>query len=639
MAKSPRENSKTLLELVTKVYDLFFGEKRDEAKKLISQIQQDFGDLEIDQKELDQKNAAGHTSLHIAGLIRKLCGNEDLFNFLIDKGATLGVEDKVDQGFEELSVRNEPKTILIIGKDVREDYLGGVNEKPWISVIRIDKPDEYNAKIAEIKLKMQEAAKQNHKAPITLVFDFHGVLKDNNFLIDLGGRLLSFYDFLMDLDIKSFSQAPLIIQVFSCHSGAFIAQTDKDDKSESHSFNSRQSMLRRAIPQGCFLVFNAGKYPVESNPVNRNIRQLIAHANQSLFADLVCKIASSPQTFKAIHKSKYGGVDIFKYSYLKRESIETQVAQGKPLLGLFKKHIQINIDNFASFYLRATLNAQRDDLLKYKENAKSIISEADIVESIKMNLVILIYKQNLQDLRYYVEFVIEELKKDGTIKDLVLDWGNLVEFACVNEDFEIIKFLSAKTSDINKKSKYGSSPLHAASQSGYVAAIDLLLSQGANIELESDNGLRPLHFACYSGSGLAIEFLLEKGANIHARTINDQSVFVFACNQNCHKRIVELILRKASEQFQQLTLPDVSQELTQNLQLFIRDIHDIIKKSDLDENIKKLLENFLQEKEQLLPTQEPSDWFLTDAKRPSASRVIDDQRNRDKTKCSPCNVQ
>ncbi|MES2677184.1 MAG: ankyrin repeat domain-containing protein [Pseudomonadota bacterium] len=621
MTKIPKE---TLLSLVKKVYDSFFGGNISGAKDLIFKIKEDFKENKFDQEDLVEKDAAGHTSLHIAGLIKKLFKNEDLFNFLIEKGAVLGDEDVLNQQVVQPSLSDKPRIILIVGSDVSEECLD-IGTKPWVTLVKMDQMsnlDEYKRLTKEIRIKMKEAAAQNSKAPITLVFDFHGSVEGDNFLIDAGNSRLSFFDFLVDLNIKNFALAPLIIQVFACRAGALIAQTNKDHKPEHHqdqALNIRQLELEKLIPRGCFLVFNAGKDSTQSDVVNLNIAQLIAYPNQTLFADSIYKIASSSDTFKIIHQLY--GIDVFKYSYLKTELIAGRIKQGKPLLPLFKKHIEDNIDRFAVFYLRATANLGRQELLQYKENAKKTIRKEDIVQTIKLNVFRLINKQNLEDLRYYVDVVIEQLKKEGISFDIdepVLG-TTILFYACEffgdEKSRDIVKFILSKKPDANKQCEDGSLALYAACQKGDSRLVKLLLDAGANPNLTIENGLTSLHIACTNAKCDVLSILLEGKANIYAR-VDGQSSIHFACDGG--QEAVKLILQKVS-QHQQLEASNPNPELSKNLTLFAQDVGDILSIPNLNQDIKKLLEDFLQN------SRPKNSWFITNPLNLSASRVVDGQ--------------
>ncbi len=64
---------------------------------------------------------------------------------------------------------------------------------------------------------------------------------------------------------------------------------------------------------------------------------------------------------------------------------------------------------------------------------------------------------------------------------------------------EVFHFLVERGADVTAKNNNGFSPLHLASQQGYVEAAHFLVKHGANATAQDNNGMTPLHLASRGG--------------------------------------------------------------------------------------------------------------------------------------------
>jgi ankyrin repeat protein len=120
------------------------------------------------------------------------------------------------------------------------------------------------------------------------------------------------------------------------------------------------------------------------------------------------------------------------------------------------------------------------------------------------------------------------------------------KFDAKNTDKELLKMMGLieHGADINVKDNkdgYGRTPLHQASSNGYIEAIKLLLSNGANLNVKDQWGGSPLHQCSYTGETEAIKLLLSKGADINARDASNETP-LHEASRNGKTEAVRLLL-------------------------------------------------------------------------------------------------
>lgn len=94
-----------------------------------------------------------------------------------------------------------------------------------------------------------------------------------------------------------------------------------------------------------------------------------------------------------------------------------------------------------------------------------------------------------------------------------------VLWAAENNKLDILNnFLEKNPELVHTRDKDGYTPLHRASYSGHLEAIDLLLKNGANIAAETEMGWQPLHSACKWNQANCALRLLQNGADINAKS-------------------------------------------------------------------------------------------------------------------------
>lgn len=119
--------------------------------------------------------------------------------------------------------------------------------------------------------------------------------------------------------------------------------------------------------------------------------------------------------------------------------------------------------------------------------------------------------------------------------------GALLHYAIFSGREKLAKWLIARGTDINAKTKTGWTPLHEAAGGGHTAMVDFLVSNGAVIDIKDKNGQSPLHLAAFIGDKNMIKYLItKKGTEINLKNNNGKTPMSIAAEQN-HLEVVELL--------------------------------------------------------------------------------------------------
>jgi ankyrin repeat protein len=100
---------------------------------------------------------------------------------------------------------------------------------------------------------------------------------------------------------------------------------------------------------------------------------------------------------------------------------------------------------------------------------------------------------------------VDELDEEGC---------SALHLACINDRFDIAKYLLRKGADVNHDNDTGSTPLHYAVQSGNPALVHFLLSRRANCDFENDDGKKPFHYA--AKDNFLLDWMRRFGHNVDA---------------------------------------------------------------------------------------------------------------------------
>ncbi|CRK10105.1 hypothetical protein BN1723_010350 [Verticillium longisporum] len=120
-------------------------------------------------------------------------------------------------------------------------------------------------------------------------------------------------------------------------------------------------------------------------------------------------------------------------------------------------------------------------------------------------------------------------------------------YACLYGLLRVAQELAYKGTDINAQGGDYDEALQAASASGHIEVIRLLLEKGADVDARgSDNDSNALQLASINGHIEVIRLLLEKGADINARG-GDYNDALQAASASGHIEVIRLLLEKGAD--------------------------------------------------------------------------------------------
>jgi len=114
---------------------------------------------------------------------------------------------------------------------------------------------------------------------------------------------------------------------------------------------------------------------------------------------------------------------------------------------------------------------------------------------------------------------------------------------------EITRYLLAIGANVDAKTKSeGATALFGATVGGYVKTVESLLDKGADVNLGTyEDGVTPLMLAASRGHPQVVRLLLKKGAYIDPRTIKDSITPLMLAANHGHAPVVRLLLEKGAD--------------------------------------------------------------------------------------------
>ncbi|MEM7416236.1 MAG: ankyrin repeat domain-containing protein [Gemmatimonadota bacterium] len=132
------------------------------------------------------------------------------------------------------------------------------------------------------------------------------------------------------------------------------------------------------------------------------------------------------------------------------------------------------------------------------------------------------------------EMVRSLLREGADVNAAQGDGMSALHWAAVNDAQEMIGVLLYAGANTEATTRLGGyTPVHLASREGNAAALDALLSGGADAGAVTTTGIGPLHYAAASGHAAAVDALVRHGAAVDARTVaDDQTPLMWATAAN-----------------------------------------------------------------------------------------------------------
>lgn len=135
---------------------------------------------------------------------------------------------------------------------------------------------------------------------------------------------------------------------------------------------------------------------------------------------------------------------------------------------------------------------------------------------------------------------------------------NALLMASLIERLDIVKLLIDNGADVDIKTEYGSTPLHAALKLGYYARTRgeqseffdiarLLIRSGAkDVNTKDEDGTTPLFLALYSEQFAIAKSLVDLGANVNEKAKDGQTPLEYAKSIG-HTAMINLLIENGAE--------------------------------------------------------------------------------------------
>jgi ankyrin repeat protein len=136
------------------------------------------------------------------------------------------------------------------------------------------------------------------------------------------------------------------------------------------------------------------------------------------------------------------------------------------------------------------------------------------------------------------------LKNNADIT-LVNDEGENIIHSIIysGQKTRLVQMLNQYHSDINIRTKDGTTPLLLSVLLEKYEIFNCLLKNGADVNISDNEGNTPLHPACFHGNKLMVFDLVENGANLFAKTLKGNLPLALAVNGG-HEEIIKYLFNK-----------------------------------------------------------------------------------------------
>jgi ankyrin repeat protein len=119
-------------------------------------------------------------------------------------------------------------------------------------------------------------------------------------------------------------------------------------------------------------------------------------------------------------------------------------------------------------------------------------------------------------------------------------------------DLAAIEVLLAEGAEMDGRGENGETPLILAVLKGHADVVELLIARGANVMARNERGLTPLHAAAYSGNAGIAGFFLDHGAALEDRgNVSGATPLMLAAEGN-HVAVAELLIARGAD----VSIPD-----------------------------------------------------------------------------------
>lgn len=112
----------------------------------------------------------------------------------------------------------------------------------------------------------------------------------------------------------------------------------------------------------------------------------------------------------------------------------------------------------------------------------------------------------------------------------------------INDKRNVLELLLNDSSEVNAKDGGGRTPLHIASEMGYVQMTIFLIMMGADVNAGDEKGYTPLHLATIKGKVEVMKILIKNSANVNAANIDNGNTALHLAVDAGHEKIIKILL-------------------------------------------------------------------------------------------------
>ncbi len=107
---------------------------------------------------------------------------------------------------------------------------------------------------------------------------------------------------------------------------------------------------------------------------------------------------------------------------------------------------------------------------------------------------------------------------------------------------DVVKLLLAANANVNLPDNEGKTPLYAASERMHLPVVKLLISANANVNLSTNDGKTPLSVAATKGNLDITSALIAAGANVNVIDTDGKTPLIITANQNGNIEVTKALL-------------------------------------------------------------------------------------------------
>ena len=126
------------------------------------------------------------------------------------------------------------------------------------------------------------------------------------------------------------------------------------------------------------------------------------------------------------------------------------------------------------------------------------------------------------------------LKQGASPNDSQPDGATALHWAAMSGDLELAEMLIVAGANVRATTRLGTyTPLYLASQQGHGPVIQALITAGADLKTGTPNGTTPLMVAAAAGEVAAVKVLIENGADVNGKDgVRAQTPLMYAAASN-----------------------------------------------------------------------------------------------------------